>query len=133
MADQWVWNDAVPPSDASEQSVADFLAKVAFNVGLQEITLQDRGEWLWRWVFLKAIECHSRHDAHVAEAASVAEAARLAGFLDRFCGATFKGPVMNRGKFIAWAIEDVTNQAQDLADIAAEENDAVFAFVKSED
>ena len=117
MATEMVWNDADPPADAKDHAIADFLVTAARKVRLQKITPQNRGEWLWRWAFLKAMKGYSGHDPADA-------AACLSDFLDRFCGATFQGRVRdcNRGEFLDETVEEVVNAAQKLADIAIEEN-----------
>ena len=114
-----VWNDVDPPNSSKEVSEAIFLVTLAHKVGLQEITPQNREEWLWRGTFLKAIEFYSRYDADTAEIVSGPDSP-FAGFLDRFCGVTFQDPfrACNRVEFI----ENVINAAQGLADVAVEEN-----------
>ena len=127
MAIGMVWHDVDPPNSSKEVSDAIFLVTLAHKIGLQKINLQNRGEWLWRWTFLKATDGYLRYetcDASCAEVAAALEASRIAGFLDRFRGVTIKGLVgdCSRDEFIAETIEDVTTTARDLADIAVEEN-----------
>ena len=119
MTTEMVWNDVAPPANAKERSAASFLLMLARKVHLQEITPQNREEWLWRGTFLKAIEFYSRYDADTAEIVSGPDSP-FAGFLDRFCGVTFQDPfrACNRVEFI----ENVINAAQGLADVAVEEN-----------
>ena len=124
MAIGMVWHDVDPPNSSKEVSEAIFLVTLARNVGLREITLQNRGEWIWRWAFLRSIGGGWCDTWGHRKAGAFGPDAPFADLLDRFRGVTFQDPDSDcsRGEFIDEVVEEVIDAAQGLAAITAEGN-----------